>query len=362
MSDIKKSAINQERGPKGPRGPTGHTGARGPTGPTGPEPTGDPGTQAYFGPLGLLTDDVNATMSTADWQIKTVPGGANVAHLRRDIGSVAFGALSSATGVDALAEGNNSVALGVASHAEGIGTNAVADASHSEGASTEATAFAAHSEGNGTSANGAGSHAEGTSTTANGASSHAEGATTLAAGGASHAEGNTSRANGSHSHAEGLLADALRDGQFAHSSGPGALIGPNHQGDSQYSFVTMAGQTPGLAPGESVNLLLGTAPGVPFVLAVDKAYTIVVTAVMEGQIAGASRMQSFRRLFAIRPQAGVPTLIASGVAEQIGDAAAATWTITVTAGATLGIAFSTGATTSAAQATATVEFTEIRST
>jgi hypothetical protein len=123
----------------------------------------------------------------------------------------------------------------------------------------------------------------------------------------------------------------------------------------------MAGQTPGAAPGESVNLLLGTAPGVPFALAIDKAYTVVVTAVMEGQIAGASRMQSFRRMFAIRPQAGLPTLVASGVAEQIGDAAA-TWTITVTAGFFLGIAFSTGATTSAAQATATVEFTEIRST
>jgi hypothetical protein len=340
-------------GPTGPTGPTGSTGATGigatgptgagstgPTGATGPTgtgtaPTGDPNTQAYFGPGGALTDDLNAKMSTSAWEIDTVPGGTQVALLDRSIGAAAFGNNSIATAADAFAAGF----------------------------AAQATAPAAHAEGNSTFAQGPNSHAEGNVTVALGDSAHAEGNNgSFAAGIASHAEGSAGRANSNYSHCQGLLADAFREGQDAHSSGPGGLSGPNFQGDTQHCVCTMAAQTPGVAIGETVSLKLGASPGGNFGLAINKAYTFVITVVMEGQIAGLSRMQSFRRMFAVRPQAGIPTLIASGLAEQIGDAAAASWTITVTAGFFLTITFSTGATTSAAQVTATVDFTEIRST
>lgn len=273
-------------------------------------------------------------MTTADWQVNTVPGGTNVARLRRDIGSAAFGNGSTAPAAAAFAAGATATASGTASHAEG----------------------------NSTTASGPNSHAEGFASTAAGNNSHAEGSFNLAAGIDSHVEGSFSVANANFSHAQGLRTNALREGEHAHSSGPGALTAPNFTGDTQYGLVTMAGNTPGLAVGESVSLLLGASPGSAFPLSAAKAYTFVVTVVMEGQIAGVQRMQSFRRMFAIRPSGGIPTLIASGVAEQIGDAAAASWTITVTAGFFLTIAFSTGATTSAAQATATVEWSEIRAT
>ena len=80
-----------------------------------------------------------------------------------------------ATGANAVAEGDGTSASGDMSHAEGDSTTASGDRSHAEGMDTKAIGVNSHAEGGGTTASGDQSHAEGNGTIASGSQAHAEG-------------------------------------------------------------------------------------------------------------------------------------------------------------------------------------------
>lgn len=379
---------------------------------------GDKNTQAYFGPDGRLTDDRDATMTLDKWALM-VPGDPTQAitvnrlnsSVASGVGTLASGASSHGEGVDATAsgtashaegefttasgspshaEGGGTLASGNSSHAEGSETVASGSASHAEGSQTTASNMAAHAEGVGTTASGFVSHAEGSQTTASGQfahaegdgtlasgttshaegfntiasedNSHAEGFGTIASGGTAHAEGMVTVASNIASHAEGVFAVASRWGQHAHSSGPGTTSAGN--GGTQQSVITMAGETPGATAGESVELSFGSDALVFFSLEDGKGYTIMVTAIARGSISGAPNVLSTRRMYAVRRDAGVSTIAASGANEAIGDSAAVAspWTLTASIGVApdrFALTFGTGDTTSAVRVTAKVEFVEI---
>lgn len=124
--------------------------------------------------------------------------------------------------------------------------------------------------------------------------------------------------------------------------------------------TSASGSTPGAGAGESVELGGPTTPR--FQLADNQSYTIVVSAVAKGLVAGNPNVQSFKRMFAVRKTAGVTTIAATGSLEQIGDAASVSWTLTASVAAApdrFRLVFNTGATTSAVNVTATCEITEV---
>ncbi len=315
-------------------------------------------------------------MTTADWIQRTFPAGPQAVHINRTIRSVAIGEGATASGVnsfaqgfgslasavDSHAEGNVAAASNAAAHAEGLGTVSSGIASHAEGDSTQATGGAAHAEGQGTIANNVGAHAEGNNgTTASGPGAHAEGSATTASGAGSHAEGNATLATSLASHASGIQAAAIREGQWSHASGQGGLAAPAI-GNSETSLVTMTGQTPGAAPTESVELVLGNIP-VPLELEDGKDYTFTVTAAVGAVQPGPVRVgRAFILYFNVRRDAGVSVITASGVGQSFGDAATNDWTLVATIAAApdrVALTFTTGAINSAAKVTADVKFVEI---
>ena len=290
--------------------------------------------------------------NTAQGFASTVPGGAE--NLAKGDYSHASGFQSVANSTAGHAEGNATLSDAAYAHAEGNQTTANGEASHAEGAVTTASGQGSHAEGVFTQATARGAHAEGESTSAFQEKAHAEGENTTAVGYASHSQGLSSYAQGTGIHAQ------------ACGSGTSALGLSLVQGSTQNRVIEMTGETPGVAAGESVELDFGYITlsekftfGVPLD---DMGYTIVVTAIARGMIAGVYRSQSFRQMFSVLVTGGVATLEASGVQEQIGSAAAASWTLvgSIAAGPTrFGLVFTTGATTSRARISAKVESVEI---
>ena len=250
-------------------------------------------------------------------------------------------------------------------HAEGSRTRASNSAAHAEGEGTTASGRAAHAEGFNTTAAGLGAHAEGVGARAFGQGSHAEGASTQAIGGASHAEGLNTIASGIASHAQGEFSHALRRGQDAHASGG---FGDNEDtdppGDAQTSVLVLRGATPGVAEDESVELAFGGIPTPTNFLELEdgRGYTIEVTAILRGIIDGVPLVRSIQQLFSVRRDGGVTTIAAAGVQENIGDPAAAAWTLTATVGVApdrFALVASTGGTTTRLRVVAKVDFTEV---
>lgn len=282
--------------------------------------------------------------------------------------SHAEGDTTVAKGTASHAEGSNTSAEGSASHAEGNASVASDDYAHAEGNSTTASGQASHAEGAVTEASGQGAHAEGVFTVATGRAAHAEGESTLAIGEKAHAEGDNTTAVGWTAHAQGLNAYARGDGEYAHASGPGTTATglSGVQGGSQNRVMEFTGETPGAGAGESVELDFGYITssnklvlGNPLD---DMGYTVIVTAIARGKIAGVYKSQSFRQMFSVLISGGVATLEASGALEQIGSVAAVSWTLTASIAAAptrLRFDFSTGATTSNARVSAKVEVAEI---
>lgn len=270
-------------------------------------------------------------------------------------GAIPGGAENFVKGDYAHASGFQCQATATAAHAEGNATQATDSYAHAEGNQTQANGDASHAEGAVTVAQGQGSHAEGLFTLANARGAHAEGESTQAIQEKSHAEGDNTTALGWSSHSQGLDSYANGDAVHAHACGPGTSATglQGVQGGSQNRVIEMTGETPGVAAGESVEIDFGYITfsnkftfGIPLD---DMGYTIVVTAIARGMIAGVYRSQSFRQIFSVLVTGGVATLEASGVQEQIGSAAAASWTLvgSIAAGPTrFALVFSTGATTS----------------
>jgi hypothetical protein len=418
MSDIKLGPEGErgDRGERGERGHRGHDGSTGPTGATGPAgsatntgatgPTGpigpvlgDPNTQAYFGPAGVLTDDLDATMTLTDWQLNGAGGGPQAVHINRALPSAAFGVGSSAigassfaagssasatasaafaegqgtlaSGVNSHAEGANNIASGIAAHAEGQGTTAsntnahaegqgtIASAvnSHAEGANNIASGIGSHAEGQGTTSSNVSAHAEGSNTIASGANSHAEGGNTTASGGAAHAEGQNTTASGNFAHAQGVQAVASRESQDTLASGDFTTAG-----DAQTSMLVLRGSTPGLGANESVELIYGNAGNQQLILADGKTYAFKVTAAVGGTQPGRVS-RSIEIAFNVRRDAGLSTITGNGPSTGYGDLLTATWSLTASIGAgpdRVVLTFNTGAgAASACHVAARVEFTEV---
>jgi hypothetical protein len=291
----------------------------------------------------------------------TVSGGAQN-QAQSAYSTVRGGYFNYAKGNYAEAGGYEVSASGVASHGEGSQTTASGDYSHAEGDGTTASENAAHAEGTETHASAANAHAEGASTNASAANAHAEGIFTGASGPNSHAEGENSQALAEASHASGFNAGASQFGQRAHSSGTGST-GPYGTGQTQESVVTMSGITPGSVPGESVMLQFGVSATLGLdTLNDNMGYMIVVTAIARGKVSGTYCAQGFRQSYAVLTDGGTPTLVASGAAEQIGSAAAASWTLVAsvaTGPSQFLLTFTTGTTTALVAVTAKVELVEI---
>ena len=118
--------------------------------------------------------------------------------------------------------------MGQNAFAEGSATTASEINAHAEGYNTEATGPASHAEGGGTIASGANSHAEGSATTASEVSAHSEGWGTIASGTYSHSEGYFTTANHKSQHVQGeynitdeSTAIVSRRGNYAHIVGNG---------------------------------------------------------------------------------------------------------------------------------------------
>jgi hypothetical protein len=288
--------------------------------------------------------------------------------------SHAEGFFTTAAGNNSHAEGNSTQAIGENSHAEGRVSIANADTSHAEGTAT-ANGTTSHAEGDLCTANGSASHAEGFNTQANGIRSHAEGSASQAVGNISHAEGLFCVSNGGNSHAEGALCQTT--GDASHAQGFGALalrFGQDAQssaffpatsaaGDIQTSVITLTGITPGSGAGESVELKFGVDGLEDFLLEDGKAYAIKATASAGGVIAAVRVSQMLVIQASARQDGGVVTIAGTDTLVNIGDAAANTWTLDITAGVgpnRLVFTFTTGATTAQTAIACRVEFTEIK--
>jgi hypothetical protein len=180
-------------------------------------------------------------------------------------------------------------------------------------------------------------------------------------GPASHAEGNATIANGLAARASGILTLVFRDGQEAHSSGQAGLAAPL-VGNSQTSLITMTGETPGVAPTESVELVFGNLP-MQLVLEDGKDYTFTATAAVGAVQPGPTRVgRAFIIYFNVRRDGGVSVITASGVGQSFGDAATNDWTFVASIGVApdrVVLTLTTGAINSAAKVTAEVRFVEI---
>lgn len=252
----------------------------------------------------------------------------------------------------------------------GQNNQAKSDYAYAEGNGTLSNGIASHSEGAGTTASGPASHAEGITTQAVLDGSHAEGSNTEANAVYAHVEGNATYAQGPSSHAEGIGSATAMEGQHAHSSGPGTTYTNGGQaltfGATQHSALTLTGQTPGLATGESVDLDFGTVSGNRLRMGILNTYlgwTVVVTVIARGDVASVTKTRSFRQTFSLWNLGTTMTLEGSGVQESIGSAAAVSWTLTgsIENDGTdyFGIVFTTGVTQSLVAVTAKVEIVEI---
>ena len=181
----------------------------------------------------------------------------------------------------------------------------------------------------------------------------------------STALGADSVATGDDSLASGLGAEASRVGQRAHSSGPGgsALDLEAAPGGTQESALTMAGETPGVGVGETVELKLGPAPGGPFLFQTEKACAITVTGIVKGIIGGVNNSRAFKQMIVVKKEGtGSAVITGSGAQESIGTAGAATWTLAATIGVgpnRLVVTLGAGATTAQMRATVKLEVVEI---
>jgi len=166
------------------------------------------------------------------------------------------------------------------------------------------------------------------------------------------------KATGQYAFAAGLRALANKSGQIATAGGAF-----NVAGDAQTGWMVVRIGTPGVGAGESMELGAGNSSDQYILLDDDKAYTIVVSAVARGLVSGNPCMQSFRQTFAVRRESGTSIIAASGVLEQMGDAAANSWTLVASIGAgpdRFSLTVNTGITTSSVRVVAKVELTEVQ--
>ena len=126
---------------------------------------------------------------------------------------------------------------------------------------------------------------------------------------------------------------------------------------AEANVAILTGTTPGAGAGETVTLK--TAANLNWVPDANKDYTVNLTVTCRGVISAAPVVQSFTQTLSIRKAASAVTIAAASAQAQIGDAAAASWTILCAGGpSSFTVTFTTGATTSACVVTAKLALTE----
>lgn len=166
-------------------------------------------------------------------------------------------------------------------------------------------------------------------------------------------------ATASSARAGGILASPTRVSQDTWASGSDGTT----PGNIQTSQLVLAGTTPGIGAGETVELRIDPFGGnEPLQLDDDKSYTFRASVIAAGDVGGSHVDQSFEVETTVRQVGGVITISASNTIVQQGDAGGASWSVVVTAGAAptrLVYTFSTGATTSRTVVGAQCRFTEV---
>jgi hypothetical protein len=169
---------------------------------------------------------------------------------------------------------------------------------------------------------------------------------------------NLTAATAASARAGGKLASATRATQDAWASGSDAAT----PGNIQTSQIVLSGTTPGVGAGETVELTIDpSGANAPMQLDDNKAYTFRLSIVANGLIGGVRAVRSFEVEVTASQDAGAVTVEADTTVVNQGSAAAATWSVVVTAGAAparLVVTFSTGATTAKAVVGAQIRFTE----
>lgn len=117
-------------------------------------------------------------------------------------------------------------------------------------------------------------------------------------------------------------------GSFVHASGT-----LNATGDQQYTHVVISGQTPGLTVNESVVLTPRTALGSNvFATIANRAYTVILEVTMARNNLSDARSFLVHALV-VTDAANLVTIVAQSILSQLGSAATALYTVTVSAGA-----------------------------
>ena len=169
---------------------------------------------------------------------------------------------------------------------------------------------------------------------------------------------NLTNATATASRAGGKFANTTLVTQDAWASGSDGTF-PGH---IQTSQLVLAGTTPGSGVGETVELTIDPfGSNSPMQLDDDKGYTFRLSIIAQGVIGGVRARQSFEVEVTCGRDAGAVTVDAANIVTQQGDPAAASWTVTVTAGvapARLVVTFSTGATTAETVVGAQTRYTE----
>jgi hypothetical protein len=273
--------------------------------------------------------------------------------------AAAIGAALLSSGTASFACCSNNDSTGDFSFTAGNGCTAQGDYSQAMGSGCFADGFYSHAQGASTQTTDDFAHAQNFNTVA-GFGGHAEGDSCSTTGDFAHAEGRLSVGTGNRSHAQGIQAVALRESQDAVAGGAFAVAG-----DAQTSMLVLRGTTPGLAPGESVELLFGAAFDQQLVLENGKSYDFRVRASVGGVQGGpVRRSRSIEISFNVRRDAGLSVITAIGPGSAYGDASTATWILTPTIGVApdrVVLTFATGAgVASACKVSARVEFTEVQ--
>lgn len=177
--------------------------------------------------------------------------------------------------------------------AENLNNTASGDFSFCVGSNSIASGNSAMAEGEGNTASGEGSHACGTGSVASGQFSYAQGFTTISSGIASVSTGFQTEALNDFSTAEGNGSRTREQGDHAYANGhfTGGGLEP---GANQWRYNQYSGLTPGIAPGETTRVQIGSSTPT---LADDGSYYVTVKAIATVDGVNPRESASYERRF-----------------------------------------------------------------
>jgi hypothetical protein len=183
----------------------------------------------------------------------------------------------------------------------------------------------------------------------------------VALGTSCHAQGTSSQAIGTNCLSTAINSRTGGNGAHTNYSGSDAFAASRRLaiGDNQVEWVQATGSTPGLAVGESVDLLIGGTDPLTLMGAHSPGgFTVEMHVIATGTIGGVAVVQSFVQYFSCLNN-GLPSIQGSTTQQQFGSNTASSWTFAVAFSNVgtnhLAMTFTTGATTSNTFITASVK-------